>query len=105
MCVRSVRAAVALRRGVDLVGFPVAVPAAHTVWVWCGFPSGSFTVARATPGGRAADNLADECGEVTGGVEIAVQREPALAAAECAFGQAQFGFHRAWGTTCPRCAA
>ena len=45
MWVRSVRAAVALRRGVDLVGLPVAVPAAHTVWVWCGFPSGSFTVA------------------------------------------------------------
>jgi hypothetical protein len=45
MCVRCVRVAVALRRGVDLVGLPVAVPAAHTVWVWCKFPSGSFTVA------------------------------------------------------------
>jgi hypothetical protein len=45
MCFRSVRAAVAWRRSVDLVGLPVAVPAAHTVWVWCGFPSGSFTVA------------------------------------------------------------
>ena len=45
MCVCSVRVAAALRRGVDLVGLPVAVPAAHTVWVWCGFPLGSFTVA------------------------------------------------------------
>ena len=109
MWVRSVRAAVALRRGVDLVGLPVAVPAAHTVWVWCGFPSGSFTVARATLGGRATNDLADECGEVTGGIEITIERESALIAAECPFGQAQIGYHHAtppnrswnWDTTCP----
>jgi hypothetical protein len=58
------------------------------VWVWCGFPSGSFTVARATLGGRAADDLADECGEVTGSVQIAIEHEGALIAAECPFGQA-----------------
>jgi hypothetical protein len=34
-----------LRRGVDLVGLPVAVPAASAVLVLRGFPSGSFTVA------------------------------------------------------------
>jgi hypothetical protein len=32
----------------------VAVPAARVVRVWCEFPSGSFTVAHATRGGRAA---------------------------------------------------
>jgi hypothetical protein len=49
----------------------------------------------ATLGGRAADDLADECGEVTGSVEIAIEHEGALIAAECPFGQAQFGFHHA----------
>jgi hypothetical protein len=43
-----------LRRGVDLVGLPVAVPAARAVRVWYGFPSGSFTVAHATLVGCAA---------------------------------------------------
>jgi len=38
---------------------------------WCGFPSGSFTVAPQLLGGRAADDLADECGEVTGSAPIA----------------------------------
>jgi protocatechuate 3,4-dioxygenase beta subunit len=33
----------------------------------------------------------DECGEVTGGVEIAIEHEGALFAAECPFGQAQLG--------------
>src|ERR1700716_1798292 len=99
MCVRCVRVAVALRRDVDLVGLPVAVPAAHTVWVWCGFPSGSFTVARATLGGRATNDLADECGEVTGGIEITIERESALIAAAGPFGQAQLGFHHTTART------
>jgi hypothetical protein len=61
MCVCSVRVAAALRRGVDLVGLPVAVPAAHTVWVWCGFPSGSIAVGT------------DQCGVVTLLLDVAYQ--------------------------------
>jgi hypothetical protein len=99
MWVRSVRVVVALRRGVDLVGLPVAVPAAHTVWVCCGFPAGSFTVAHATLGGHAADDLVDECGEVAGGVEIAIEHESALLAAVGPFGKAQLGFPHTTGRT------
>jgi hypothetical protein len=36
------------------------------VWVWCGFPSG-FYRRPATLGGRAADDLADECGVASDG--------------------------------------
>jgi hypothetical protein len=49
----------------------------------------------ATLGGRATDRLTDERGEVTGSIEIAIEHEAALIAAECPFGQAQFGFHHA----------
>src|ERR1700716_4323086 len=91
MCVRCVRVAVALRRGVDLVGLPVAVPAAHTVWVWCGFPSGSFTVARATRGGRAAGDLADVCGAFTGSIEIAMS-ERTFRCDQCGFAL-DLGYH------------
>ena len=34
-----------------------------------------------------------QCRQVERGVEVAIQGEPALAAAECALGQAQLGFH------------
>src|SRR5258706_8540169 len=44
-------------------------------------------------------NPAHELGEVAGGVEIAIEHETALIAAECPFGQAQFGFHHATGRT------
>src|ERR1700704_5355406 len=93
------KAAVALRRGVDLVGLPVAVPAARAVRVWRGFASGSFTVAHATLGGSAAGDLVHECGEVAGGAPIAIQHQRALLAAEHPFGQAQCGCHHTTGRT------
>jgi hypothetical protein len=37
--------------------------------------------------------MADERGEVTGSVPVAIEHEGALIAAECPFGQAQLGFH------------
>jgi hypothetical protein len=40
----------------------------------------------------AARDLVDECGEVSGSVQIAIQHEAALAAGVGAVGQAQFGF-------------
>jgi hypothetical protein len=46
----------------------------------------------ATRGGRAARDLGRECGEVAGGVEVAIEHEAALVASECPFGQAQCGF-------------
>src|SRR6267378_7912041 len=52
-----------------------------------------------TRGGRAARSLVHELSEVTGGVEVAVQHQRALVAAECPFGQAQCGFHHATGRT------
>jgi hypothetical protein len=54
-----------------------------------------FLWQRPTPMLLRADDLADECGEVTGSVQIAIEYEGALAAAECPFGQAQFGCHHA----------
>jgi hypothetical protein len=65
------------------------------VWVWCWFPSGSLTVAPQLGVDVPPVTSPTECGEVTGGVEIAVQHEAALAAGVGAFGQALCGYHRA----------
>ena len=94
------QAAVALRCGVDPVGLPVAVPAARVVRVWCGFPSGSFTVAHANSG-RTCRPLTSSTSwaRLRAAPEIAIQHETALIAAECPFGQAQFGFHHTTGRT------
>jgi hypothetical protein len=93
MCVCSVRVAVALWVALALLVFPWR----YRLPTGCGSGAG-FHPARygppATLGGRAAGDLADECGEVTGGVQVAIEHVAALIAAECAFGQAQFGFHR-----------
>jgi hypothetical protein len=72
-----------------------------------------FLWQRPTPMLLPADDLADECGEVTGSAPVAIEYEGALAAAKCPFGQAQFGCHHAtppnrswnWDTTCSRCTA
>jgi len=47
----------------------------------------------ANPGGRATDDLADKCGEVPGSIDVAIEHEGALFAAECPFGQVQLGCH------------
>src|ERR1700676_3395298 len=44
-------------------------------------------------------DLVHELGEVAGGVEVAIEHEVALIAAECPFGQARCGFHHATGRT------
>jgi hypothetical protein len=79
--------------------FPWRYPLSTRCGVCCGFPAGSFTVAHATLGGHAADDLVDECGEVAGGVEIAIEHESALLAAVGPFGKAQLGFHHTTGRT------
>jgi hypothetical protein len=95
MCVRCVRVAVALRRGVDLVGLPVAIPGCPQGVGLVRVSIGLVYRRPATLGRRAAGDLAEECGEVPGSAPVAIEHDGALIAAECPFGQAQLGCHHA----------
>jgi hypothetical protein len=56
------------------------------VRVWCGFPSGSFTVALQLGEDVPPADLVHELGEVAGGVEVAIEHEVALVAPVGPFG-------------------